>query len=69
MTTYFTFETLNRYHSVKAEDLKEATRLAIASVLSRLVKADPFMTGETFECLQTGLEIEFASAKINELNV
>ena len=69
MTTFFTFTTLNRVITIQAETTEKAKHIAIASVLSRLVKADPFMTGETFERLQTGLEIEFAGATVNKLEV
>ena len=68
MTTFYTFETINRHHTVKADNEKEAKRLAIACILSRLVKDAPFMTGETLEALQTGLETEFANARVRVFN-
>lgn len=68
MTKFFTFNTVNRTITIRAESEGEARMEALASVLSRIIKKYPLMDAEEFELVQTGLCIEFQNASV-EVNM
>lgn len=65
MIKFYTFTTCNRVITIQAQSQDQAYEQAFASIMGRLVKADPFMKPETFERVQAGLEIEFASSRLD----